>query len=242
MRISSQRVIIGIAALSAAIPSGAQTQFNNPGSVTAAKGWDFLQWTGNNLDTKPQNFTVNSTGLSPIVGTVSDQSNPGLSQSMLLLDKQPPGSVNPGWYGQLGPKVLYSPAGPLQILFSGGVYGIGVRIEPENILPFTGSLELLDSSNNVIGTPFLTTVSTGNPGFLGVRWNTPGIYGIRMNVNVPGATNEFAVGDVGVRLAPFPGGGGGGVPEPGEWAAMGVLGSSLALLTLRARRRRLNAC
>ncbi|MFY7953861.1 MAG: hypothetical protein ACOVT5_15275, partial [Armatimonadaceae bacterium] len=169
MRIRTTRLIVAIAAFSAAVPVGAQTQFNNAGSVTAAKGWDFLQWTGNNMDVKAQNFTVTSTGLSPIVGTVSDQSNPGLSQSMLLLDKQPPGSVNPGWYGQLGPKVLYSPAGPLQILFSGGVYGIGVRVEPENILPFTGSIELLDSSNNVIGSPFVTTVATGNPGFLGVK-------------------------------------------------------------------------
>ncbi|MFY7953862.1 MAG: PEP-CTERM sorting domain-containing protein, partial [Armatimonadaceae bacterium] len=63
---------------------------------------------------------------------------------------------------------------------------------------------------------------------------TPGIFGIRLNANVPGASNEFAIGDVGVRLSPFPGG---GVPEPGEWAAMGVMGSALGLLALRARRR-----
>jgi hypothetical protein len=236
MRSTNHRLAAGIVALLATLPASAQTQINNAGSVTAAKGWDFLQWTGNNMDQKVQGFTVTSTGGTPIVGTVADQSNAGLSQSMLLLDKQPSGSVNPGWYGKLGPKVLYSPAGPLQILFSGGVYGVGVRIEPENILPFTGSLELLDSSSNVIGSAFLTNVSTGNPGFLGAMWNVAGIYGVRINANVPGATNEFAIGDFGVRLTPFPSVG--AVPEPGEWAAMGILGSSLGLLALRARRKR----
>jgi len=231
MVIINRLALAGICA-AAALPAFAQIQFSNDASVTAGNGWDFIQWTEANQTVMSQGFTKTSSGISPATATFTDNSGSQFGD-MTVLDQQPPGSFNPGWFAQLGPKVLYSLAGPLQFTFDRGLFGVAFKVEPEWTQAHTTTVELLDNSLNVIGSPYTFNSLTGDPDFFGVDWLTPDIYGVRIDVNVSGAPgNGFALGDIGVRLtAPPP------VPEPGTWAAMGVLGASVAGMVLRRRRR-----
>ena len=77
----------------------------------------------------------------------------------------------------------------------------------------TSGQQALYSIDTATGTPTLVSSITGTN--LGTRF-----YGASAQYVSTGATS-----------------GGGGVPEPGEWAAMGILGAGLTGLVLRKRRK-----
>jgi hypothetical protein len=127
-------------------------------------------------------------------------------------------------------------------------YNLGASTGPESSI-FSGPLTNTSPSSSS-GQGFAVTVgalneftvdktyTTGTPLTSSATWNATTLAGLNLNLgtyvwNYGGNSSSVTlqVGGSGTT------GGGGGVPEPGEWAAMGVLGAGLAGLVIRKRKK-----
>jgi len=158
--------------------------------------------------------------------------------------------------------------GPLTILFSDlgldGVYGVGSQVWFNYPPSRDASIDLLGDGGAVLANFAYSTgggvaTNNGQASFIGATSSAGNIKGIRFN-NAGGGIEpgDFAINQLSLKIREVEGGtngggttgggtdnggntGGGGeeaVPEPGEWAAMGVLGMGLVGLMVRKRRSR----
>jgi len=93
-----------------------------------------------------------------------------------------------------------------------------------------GFVGVIVGAGNYIGVE--PTVTTGTPLTSSSTWNATTLAGLNLNPGTYvwnyGANNSSVTLQVGAASA--------AVPEPGEWAAMGILGAGLAGLVLRKRK------
>lgn len=144
--------------------------------------------------------------------------------------------------------------GPMTILFSNfginGVYGVGSQVYfnyDNGGTPYDASIDLLGDNGVVLQSYNFSTGggpaggAVGQASFIGATSSTGNIKGIRFNNASNGVVqNDFAINRMTLNTLGVSGGNNGGgdpVPEPGEWAAMGILGAGLAGLVMRSRRK-----
>ena len=117
----------------------------------------------------------------------------------------------------------------------------GVVLATSGTLPTTNPESIVTWTLNPTvtlnaGTSYWFAASAaGSDGWLAWNWNSTGANGFSFRTLVPGAWTSdgsfspaFRVSGSVVRV--------GAVPEPGEWAAMGMLASGLGMLVVRKRR------
>jgi len=144
----------------------------------------------------------------------------------------------PGWAGSFAPNsaLLWTGGsnGPMTIWFSSAVAAAGAGFDTNYFGPFTGTIDALDASSNVLATFGFSGTQTGagdgSNAFAGVASTLGNISGIRFTgVTASFDPNDFAIDNVSVNLNAQV------VPEPSTYALMatGLIG-----LGLTARRRR----
>ena len=235
---------IAIALLSAAMPAFAQT-YNRVDARSSLGANDLVDWSqiaNGTMVSDGQTVASDSLG---VTGTVK------LGQPGLRIDAGP---YEGDWQGGfLNHEALLwtTNNGPLTILFSdlgvNGVYGVGSQVWFSYTPDREATIDLLGESNTILASYTYSTGSgpadnLGQAAFIGATSSTGNILGIRFNNASQGENpGDFAINGLSLKILPAGGGSndGGridGVPEPGEWAAMGILGAGLAGLVLRKRR------
>jgi PEP-CTERM motif len=146
-----------------------------------------------------------------------------------------------GWSGNFtnGAALLWTRGnnGPLTIMFTGAVGAAGANYSTDYFGDFTGTIEALDASQNVL-TTFVFGGSSNSNGdgsapFAGVSSALNNIWGVRFTgVTASNDPNDFAIDNLSVNL------GSQVVPEPSTYALMGT---GLIGLVGVARRKRSNA-
>ncbi len=239
----------------AAAPAFAQT-YGSVSSRTSLGATDEIDWgqkANNSTVASGTDFTSSVFG---IEGKVTFASGSGKRINA--------GSALGDWGGGFLPSealLWTNGSGPLTILFSdlgiNGVYGVGSQVwfnyPPER----EASIDLLGDGGSVLANFTYSTgggldFNNGQATFIGATSSNGNIKGIRFNNAGNGIErDDFAINKLSLKIRGVDGGnteggtngggntGGGGeeaVPEPGEWAAMGVLGLGLAGLIVRKRR------
>jgi PEP-CTERM motif len=111
--------------------------------------------------------------------------------------------------------------GPMTIMFSGAVGAAGAAFQANTFGAFTGSIEALDASQNVLATFVFNGMSTsngdGSAPFAGISSTLNDIWGVRFTgVAQSNTSNDFAIDNLAVNI------GSEVVPEPSTYALMGT--------------------
>jgi PEP-CTERM motif len=130
-----------------------------------------------------------------------------------------------GWAGDFTPgsALLWTRGnnGPITIMFSGAVGAAGAALQTDYYGAFTGSIEALDASQNVLATFVFSGTATGaadgSAPFAGIMSTLNDIWGVRFTgVTASNAPNDFAIDNLSVNI------GSDVVPEPSTYALMGT--------------------
>ncbi len=198
------------------------TSTTNPGDFQDFVNWCTNYGCGGQQLGSPQAWTSGG-GRTGLVGLVSSQNMENLQQGS-------------SWYGNFnngmgliynGVTTLGNTPGGILLSFNQLAFGVGAYIQPDFYGPFTATIQLFDSSFNLLETFTANGTSDTNSGtalFIGAYEDTADVaYAL---FDTSGIRNDdFAIGDLGIRTA---------VPEPGTLA---LLGSSLLGLAGAVRRR-----
>jgi len=223
-------------AVVAAGPAAAQYQF--VGTRTDLLANDMIDWgsLGPTGTIVPSGSSIVSTGgLGATIHFINESSGERLDQGN-------------GWSGNFlrGEHLIWTRGnGPLTVRFGppGGtqIYGIGAQFQSDYFGPFTGRIELLDELDQVLFQQDFAGESTSNGDgsavFAGASSDFGNIRGVRfVGLSAVSQPNDFGINQLSIRTTEgrqIP-----AVPEPSEWAAMGLLSSATIGLLLKARRRR----
>ncbi|MFM7321576.1 MAG: PEP-CTERM sorting domain-containing protein [Armatimonadota bacterium] len=235
-----------------AVPAFAQT-YGKVTSRTTLAGTDYIDWGQRARNSAVPDGTDFTSAVFGIEGEVSFADGPGRRLDAGL-DR----------FGGFLPNeaLLWTQGGgPLTIIFSdlgvNGVYGVGSQVWFNYPPVRETSIDLLGEGGSVLANFTYSTgggfdFDNGQASFIGGTSSNGNIKGIRFNNAGNGIEKgDFAINKLSLKIRGVDGGnteggtngggntGGGGqdaVPEPGEWAAMGILGLGLAGLVIRKRR------
>jgi hypothetical protein len=140
-----------------------------------------------------------------------------------------------GWAGNFAPgdELVWTQneAGPLDITFSGGVFGAGAQIQRDAFGAFTATIDVYDTFGVFLVSYSLAGLSSSagdnSAIFLGVLDTSASIGRIVYSVDM--GTQDFAINQLDIVNA--------AVPEPGTLV---LVGAGLLGLAINARRRRLS--
>lgn len=141
------------------------------------------------------------------------------------------------WNGQFanGQGILYNGAlfgntpADFAATFDEGLYGAGAYVQSDYYGPFSATIQLFDSSYQLLGSFTTTGISGYGPGtalFIGAYDSTPDVWAVELGVVDQFGINDIAMGTMGLDVAP--------APEP---STLLLLGSSLLGLLGFARPR-----
>ncbi len=206
-----------VAAFSAANPSQAFSLITSRSALGAddALDWSVLGSAGTSVSSP---FTVSSASDNRITGSIP--SNP--------FERRNQGN---GWNGNFasGDALLWTQnnPGPLQLVFSQAVRGVGTQIQVDSYSLFTAAIEAFNSSGTSLGR-FTLAGSSTNAGdnsaiFIGVLSDNADIARLLLNVQ---DNNDFAINQVSFNTT-------GGTPIPTPALLPGLIGLGLGVLRKR---------
>lgn len=205
--------MLAVAAMVAGVCASANAAFDPVVVRSSLQADDHVDWSGagavySQVATNP--FSLTSAG----GGTTVNVSMP--SGSFSRYDQNfVTDDFSGGWNGNFAPgdHVLFTGAmddgslnpGPIKIVFSQPVYGVGAQIQSVDQTFFTAEIQLFDASNNLLASAtrsgFSSNTADNTAIYLGMASSSTPIYAVQFSITTPTA-NAFAINTLDLASMP----------------------------------------